>query len=216
MLNKLFITLFGQSAYNRYTAKPFHLWYPLLIMATGTATFMQDGWSVFGIFTFILGAGLGVVIVLAIEWDKVIEYWENINHHVELMNRVKDPDIWYALGYKKPPQSVRVIEDIDHGQGFIQTKIHDMSMSPTIMQAIANAVLSGNPFSENEIVNKRKIISAPKFRVLQKDMEQKQMLKPHNKKRRNQGFALTKKGLDIMYEYASESVKLEKQHYDEV
>ena len=90
MIYKLLRILFRQNDFEtRYTPKPHHIFYSLLLMAVGTVSFLYNGWRVFGVFSFLLGIGMGIIIELAINWDKMIEYWNEINTHVQLMNKVK-------------------------------------------------------------------------------------------------------------------------------
>lgn len=199
--------------YDTYHPKPIDLYfYPLPLMLVGTITFIRDGWFWFGTISFILGVGLGVAIVLGTIWDKVIEYWEKIDNTLETIYKIKDVqirnDVRKVLGFSEIPERITIAENIDNGQGFISTKLHDLPITTSELQVISDVVLSGSPFSENELVSKRKILSAPKFRKLHKALEDKSFIKPHNVNRRNQGFTVTHKGRSMMYQYASESVKL--------
>lgn len=215
MIVKLLRSLFNSNdTYGAsYQANPRHVLYSILLMAAGNSVAYYDGWLVFGIITFLIGVALGITIIFSINWQKCIEYWETINETIKLMQKITNPEVWEALGFKAPAQTIRVIEDLNKepsGQ-YQTTNIHHIDfISPVILQSIADAVLSGAPFSEGEIVKKRKIVSSPKFRRLQKlaASKEKGWIKPHNSTDNRQGFALTKKGYSVFYQAASNSVKM--------
>lgn len=210
MLSNILGTIFKHDGYN-YTAKPWHHWVSILLMAGGVLTFLDKIWWFFGVCIFILGFITGAWIIYDGWITKQIEYWEVVSEAVKLSIKSDNPEVkrmfYDALGIQRPSETVRVIEDVNNGQGFISTKIHDLPVTMSELQVISDTVLSGTSFSENEIVTKRKILSAPKFRELRKTFENRQFIKPHNVKHRNQGFAITRKGQQVLYQYASESVK---------
>jgi hypothetical protein len=206
MLFWLFSKLFDDEIMGRYVGKPQHTLFALFIMTVGFVTMVRDNWFIFGITTFILGVLLFLAIVVNIGWQPIIEYWQTINEHIKMMNKINNPDLWYALGYKQVPQSVTIEEREDTGQGFYNTHIRNIPISPASMSMIANKVLtSGNvKFSETDYA---KLI--PKFRKVREDWrENKGYIKYINKDNPNLGHKWTKKGIDMLYEFKSIGIEL--------
>jgi hypothetical protein len=202
MLSSLLSKLFRQDVFeSRYMPKPFHLLYSLLFMGVGTVTFF-DGWGWFGVCSFLLGLFLGITIITGMNWEWVISYWEEINKHIEWMDKHPDPELWYAIGYKKVPSSVRVIEDLNEGN---TTRYRELPVSPAKMNILANKVLmSGKTtFSEKEYSS-----LVPNFRKVQKDWKEKGYLKQNNQTNKRLGYSFTKKGMQVLYEFASDEFKL--------
>jgi hypothetical protein len=206
MIYNILGRLFKTDPYDfRYVPKPQHAIYSILLMAVGTAVFSRDGWWVFGTLTILIGFMLGVVINIAIGWEKSIEYWSTINEHIKLMMKVKDPDLWVALGYKHVPQTVQVFETENTGQGFITTRIKDIPIPVGQMNLLANKVLTSGKttFSESEYS-----ALVPNFRSIQKKWRKDGILKANNSKNPRLGFSFSKKGIDMLYEFASDTIKL--------
>jgi hypothetical protein len=206
MLFWLFSKLFGDEIMGRYVGRPQHALFGLFIMTVGFVTTVRDNWFIFGITTFILGVLLFLAIVINIAWMPVIEYWFTINEHIRIMSKINNPDLWYALGYKQVPQSVTIEEREDTGQGFYNTHIRNIPISPASMSMIANKVLnSGNTkFSETEYAR-----LIPNFRKVRKDWhENKGYVKLANSKNPRLGYQWTKKGIDMLYEFKSIGIEL--------
>jgi hypothetical protein len=209
MIYNILGRLFSRDIYDsRYTPKPLHLIYSVLLMLTGSIIFARDGYYLLGSIMFVFGILLGITIIAGMNWDKAIEYWNTINEHIKLMMKVNDPDIWQALGYKHAPQSIQIIETVDNGQGFTSTKINDFPVPASVMNIVSNKVLNSGKttFSEAEYSS---II--PNFRKIQKDWRKNGILKPNNTNNPRLGFSFSKKGMDIIYQYASNSIKLKEQ-----
>lgn len=207
MIRKVMSILFGNNSLNTYKAHPLDMVYSIFFLALGVVTATRDNWYAFGVITATLGTLLGIAIILAIDWEKVIEYWSTLDDFAKTMNKVTNPELWEALGFTAPEKSVQVKEIIEHGQGFNQIKLHDLPISSAVLQSISNAVLTGSPFSEAEIVKRRKLTTSPKFRDFQKTAREKDWVRPNNSRDNRQGFALTRKGRQVFYSFASESVK---------
>lgn len=206
MLYNILSKLFKQDELQaRYTPYPIHLSYSLLLMGTGTVSMFQNGWIMFGVITFILGALLGLTIIIGMNWDKIIEYWQTINEHIAWMNKVNNPELWYALGYKQVPQSIQVIEQEDKGQGFITTRINNLPISPVKMNQLANKVLGSGRLDFTEEEYGRLI---PNFRQFRKDWITQGKLVQKNKNNKRSGYVLSRKGLQVIYEFASDTMKL--------
>lgn len=211
--------LFGNNPF-LYVARPWHVvFYPPLLMAMGTATFVRDGWRVFGVSCFLLGLLLGLFIVFAIGWEKATQYWDKINEHIRLLTTIKDPilrnDIATKLGYKTSPDHITITErkEDDFGKLTGNEKYNTLPVAPALMQMLADTVLSGVSFSETEICEKRKLLSPRTFRSIQREWRKKKYLRANVIKNErevpNQGYSFTKTGGDMLYEFASESVKLQ-------
>lgn len=205
MIYNILSKLFARNEFeNEYRVRHSHLVYSILIMAVGTYSWFYPGWEMFGTLLLILGFGLGISILICVNWDKVIDYWDTLNEHIRLMNK-SNPDIWVALGYSKPATSVQVIEQEDKGQGFITTRIRDLPISPTQMNMVANKFLgSGSTDLPEQIYGN--II--PNFRLVRKQWIKEGILVPKNKKNVRSGYCVSRKGLNMMYQFASEHMKL--------
>lgn len=199
--------LFHNDDYYRWTAKPHQLIWSLLFMAVGTVTFTRDNWVIFGVASFILGAGLGIIIVLGMLWDKMIEYWDTLDSFANTMIKSNNPDLWQALGFKNPPSQIMITErkEADRESGF-QMKFKQIPVSPATMQSVADKVLmtGKTEFTEEDYSSLVK-----NFRKVRKYMKDNGYIAPKNKRNVHLGYTFTKKGIDTLYEYASEGVKLE-------
>lgn len=209
MINTILSRLFNPRGYVvEYKAKPSHILLSVLIMGSGATSLFYSGWIIFGILTILLGFLLGLSIIICMNWEKVITYWETINEHITLMERSKNPDLWPALGYTHVPDKVQVIENEDKGQGFITTRIKELSLSPAKMNQVANKVLgTGNTEFTEELYG----ALIPNFRKFRKEWIKEGKLVPKNKKNVKNGYVLSRKGLQIMYEFASDNIKLKKE-----
>lgn len=206
MLYNILSKLFKQDELQaRYTPYPIHLSYSLLLMASGTVSMFQNDWITFGVITFILGTLLGLTIIIGMNWDKAIEYWQVINEHIAWMSKVNNPELWYALGYKQVPQSIQVIEQEDRGQGFVTTRINNLPVSPAKMNLLANKVLGSGKLDFTEEEYGRLI---PNFRQFRKDWIAQGKLVQKNKNNKRSGYVLSRKGLQVIYEFASDNMKL--------
>jgi hypothetical protein len=207
MIILLLQKLFGQNGYEtRYSAKPSHIFLPLLIMSSGYRILLIEKWDGLGWSMFILGILLGITIIVCLNWEKVIEYWNTINEHVRLMERVKNPELWQALGYKQIPQTIKVIEKEDKGGGSFTWRMKEYKITPTQMNSIANKVLNNRTLEFTEEMYGSLI---PNFRKFRKNWIDEGKLVQKNKKNKRLGYVLSKKGLQVMYEFASDYVKME-------
>ena len=208
--------LFGPSVFDAYVPKPRHLFYAVLMLAVGNRAIFFDGWFWFGLVTFLLGTGLGISIMISIPVYMYSEYWTKADYSIrslkgtiQILSKTNNPDIWEAFGLTAPMQEVEIIEQANIEYGIPRTtRFHRLPVSPAILQTIADIILSGQGnFSEDEIVNKRKLLPAPKFRELQDKMEGDGMLELRNKANPRQGYTTTPRGALVLYEAASPSVQ---------
>lgn len=207
MIYTILSKLFKYDEYNsNYRARPAHIFVSIFVMTAGcTSMIYQSGvffW--FGLCVFILGFLLGLSILFVMNWDRVIEYWSILNEHVVLMNK-SNPDIWVALGYSKPNKKVEVIEHEETGQGFYNTRISKMLVSPSRMNQVANKVLGSQSL---EFTEERYGKLIPNFRQFRKEWIAQGRLVQKNKKNKKLGYVLSRKGLQIMYEFCSDNMKI--------
>lgn len=194
----------------RYTPKPWHIFYSVLLMALGTVSVVRDGWFWFGLICFLLGVSLGVVIDLCLGWDKAAEYWDTINQNVKLMMSIKDPniryEIWKSMGYNFSPTNATVTERKEGEFGeFIGLSNKTLPVSPEVMQMIADKVL----FSKNLNFKEEEFRFVPKFRKVKKYFETEKLITQNHKTNPRFSHSFNRKGLTWLYQFASEGVKLE-------
>jgi len=194
-----------------YHPHPKHIFISILIIAMGFATAIMDGWLWFGVIVISIGIMTAIAINVRLTVEGYRDYWAEIGYTFDTVLKIKDPAIQNVIfeffGFTPPSNRIQIVDREDLGQGSFSMKFKELPVSTHIMQAIADAVLTGMSFSEKEISNRKKLVSSPKFRKLQATMREQNMLKPNNSKSNQMGFSLTRKGTEIMYQFASESVK---------
>ena len=209
MLYKLFGKLFGTDLY-RYSPRPWHLLYALLLMAVGTVT-MGHGWIFFGLMSGFFGVLLGLTIILGMNWDKVTEYWSQIEYVLEAANKIKDTatrvELLKSMGYNVPPSKIEIIETKQDDAGtYAMDKTIIKGVSPAILQLIADKVLMSGKmnFAEQEYSQ-----FVPSIRRVRDKFKAAGIIAPANKKNVRLGYTFTRKGVDTLWRYASDGVKLE-------
>jgi hypothetical protein len=110
-----------------------------------------------------------------------------------------------ALGYKSIPDKVQVIEKEDKGQGSFSWKISNTPIPVTNMNMLSNKVLGSGDVSFTE---ERYGNIVPNFRKVRKDWIAQNVIKLKNTKNPRLGYKFTKKGIDVLYEFASQEFKL--------
>lgn len=207
MLTKLLAILF-KTDYAEYKAHPAHaVFYPLLMIAAGGFSIVAYQWNLLGVICCCLGILLSVIVSLAIGWEKATSYWETINQHIALLMKVKDPEIFQHLGYKKLPSTVTIYEDHrdKHGLGNISVK-NNVPVTAATMNQIANKVIMSRKL---EFTQQLYGALVPNWRKFHEYMKEQQYIIPKNKKNVKNGYVLNRKGINLMYEYADEMIKLE-------
>lgn len=205
-----------------YTARPHHILYVLLCLGVGTVT-MRQGWYFFGFMSSFFGVLLGVTIILSINWDKSIRYWETIRSVFEAASKIKDNTTRYELlksmGYNVLPSQVEVIETRKDEHGIFQGQsIKRYPISPAIMQTLADKVL-GEYITKGAVefdFKEDKFNFVPSIRKVKDKFRQDNLITPKNKKNVRLGYRWTKKGIDELYQYASEGVKIELRRKKEI
>lgn len=206
MIYKWMSFLFRNDMDYRYTPKPSHLIWSVFYMAVGIVSFVNYDWYIFGVMTFILGLGLGAVIILGMLWDKSIEYWSTLESFANTMIRSNNPDLWMALGFKNPPSQITIEERKTDDKGnFAGFRYNPIPVSPATMQLIADTVLhtGKTEFTEDDFSH------VPNIRKVRNHLKEKGYIVPKNSKNVRLGYTWNKKGLDVLYEFASESIKME-------
>ena len=206
MVYKLLGKIFrSQDAY-AYVAYPAHAMWGLFVMLVGYVAIIRDGWMIFGIITFILGIGLFITVIISINWENVIRYWSTLDQFANTMTKANNPDLWQALGFKTPPSQVLIEErKTDERGNFTGFTMYRPNVSPATMQMIADKVLmSGNSdFIETNYSN------VPNFRKIQKQFRKDGLLSQKNNSNPRLGYTFNRKGIDTLYQFASESIKME-------
>jgi hypothetical protein len=212
MLNKWMSFLFRNDDFTRYTPKPWHLVYALLLLAVGTVTFGYE-WYFFGFMSSFFGIILGLTILLGMNWDKVIEYWKQIEYVLEAAAKIKDAatrlELLKSMGYNVPASEITVTErrEDEHGV-FSGMSIRKLPVSSSIMQVIADKILmTGRMEFPAETSELGKVI--PNYRKVKQYLIKNNYIVPTNPKNVRLGYSFNRKGTDVLYEYASESIKME-------
>jgi hypothetical protein len=132
---------------------------------------------------------------------------------MQMMDRVKDPNVWAALGYEMPvPEPARIEHKVDEREAPNTPPRLAFPVPPATppqMKLLSNAVLRGDKMSENRWAGKGKPFSTPQWRKLMGWMEHPdrkyaRFVDPQHPKI---GRTLTKKGTDFMLFYADEEIK---------
>lgn len=201
---------------DRYVPNIFHTLLGVLYMLSGTAIALEEGWQyvILGSSLFLMGIALSGAVIYSITYESPIEYLEWLNKVADTIGKTNRPELLHVLGLESLPEKVKIREVEDVGQGFESEKLVDIEISPLIMANIANAVLIGrHSFSENELVNKMSLTSAPKFRHIKSVFEKNKYIRLNNTRYRNLGFSMTKKGTQVLFGYLdniSKQIYLEK------
>ena len=222
MLYKVLSYLFPTSSIYRYTPRPWHLFYAVLLLGVGTVTFGQ-GWLLFGASCSLFGFLLGLTILIGMSWDKSIEYWQTIQYIWEAAIKIKDATTRYELlksmGYNVLPQSVEVVETRRDEKGiFLGMSLKKLPVSPAIMQTIADKVLGEyitKGTVEFDFTEDRFASFVPKIRKVKKYLKEESLIATKHKSNPRIGYRWTKKGIEALRGYASEGVKIELKRKEE-
>lgn len=190
---------------NKYIAKPWHFLFPIMFASIGFIlnTFDNMTLSAISIPFFFSSVGSYVMILSNSVISDYTNYWDKVNAFAETMLKQRNPELWHALGFTAPPQPaiVRLVDDSE-GQNFKQIEIARPPISKEVMTAIAIGVLNeGKTFSEGEWVVKSKVTSSPKYRKLQRYLEEGRYIKLNNISNPRMGYSFTKKGIHLLNEY---------------
>jgi hypothetical protein len=203
----------------RYNAKPVHLYtlaFPFLLLGTVMMGF-EGRWWWLGLTTFLLGVGAAIWIALAGIWKEYNERRDNeayniksITHDMQLMARVKDPNVWEVMGYKLPsPEPARIEERPKEPTQLPRLSFPTPPATHPQMEMLANDVLRGGSMSESRWSGKGKAFSTPKYRELMAwgehpDRKYWRFINPAYPK---QGRVPTKRGTEFLLYYADPEVQ---------
>lgn len=212
MLYKIMRYLFHDDDFYRYTPKPWHLIHPVLLLASGTVA-TGLGWLFFGFMSSLFGVVLGLTILIGLNWDKVIEYWKQIEYVLEAAAKIKDAATRYELlksmGYQIVPSEVTINEKQSDKHGILEhLSIKRLPISPAVMQVIADKILMTGKMefpAEKSTLGQ----SIPNYRKTKQYLIRNNYIIPTNPKNVRLGYSFNRKGTDVLYEYASEAVKLQ-------
>jgi hypothetical protein len=215
MLYKVFGFLLKNDGLYKYTPHPIHFFYVLLLLGVGTAT-LKIGWYFVGFMSSLFGVLLGITIILGMNWEKATAYWEAIASVFDAAVKIKDSTTRYELlksmGYKVLPSQVEIIETRQDEYGIFQGQsIKRYPISPAIMQTIADKVL-GEYITKGSVefdFKEDKFDFVPRLRQVKNKFKEDNLITAKNKKNVRLGYRWTRKGIDELYQYASEGVKLE-------
>jgi hypothetical protein len=174
-----------------------------------------EGWMIFGATLFILGTAFSIVIMFGISWRGPIIYWQQIEATVRELNRIKDPAVWSALGFRSIPETITIQEKTyDEKNSFVSMKIKTMPIPAHTLNAIANQVLLSENYDFTEEKYKDKVKN---FRKIKTELMKEGYIVPKNKKNVRLGYAWTNRGVKVLYEYADVTVieLIEKQKKEE-
>ncbi len=190
--------------FDKYTPKPYHLFYTVIFLAIGTSSFMFAGWEVFGVTVYLIGVGSGIWVVVGGMYQKVTEYWEQIEHTASQLEKIKNPDVWRAFGFAPPEPTITIERHTSYGQGFVNTEYAQLPISDAKLYKLASGIRREKlPLSQAQWSGKKygKLLSNPAFRELIYKMEEQKLVKPIDPEHRNRGFGLTKKGAEYLDEF---------------
>jgi hypothetical protein len=207
--------------YNPYVARPVHIYtlcLPLLLLG---GLGVGAGGTYFWIGLVLLIIGIGVAIWIGYtgmlqshgEWMERKAYnLRSIREDMVIMNKVKDPNVWAALGYDMPlPQQARIEEPLlEHAPNTLpKITFPTPPVSDPKVKLFANGILMGASMSEVQWSGEGKPFGNPEFRKFKKWLEHPDrsyimMLDPSN---RNKGFTYSPKGLPFFLHYADDGVK---------
>lgn len=210
MLRKFLFKLFHTDDLDgEYRAKPGHIIYSLLMMGMGARLWFYSGLEWLGNAIVILGFLFGIVIMMCLNWDKSIQYWDRVGNVLDTLHKVNNPEVWkwayLVFGVDAPNllDKVTVVEKIDDNHW----KRQEIDISPEIMNQLGNKViynLTANgslDFTEEMYGN-----LVPK-KVRKKWIKENKLV-PKNPKNPRNGYRVSRKLYDMCYQFASEHMKL--------
>lgn len=197
--------LFQKTSYEDYIPRPGHILYSLLFMVLGYVCMLDFETITIGVFVFGVGVIHGIAVSIGIAWRGPIAYWEQIEKTIWVMMKINSPEIWHAMGFKEIPQTVIIQEKRtdEHGQFQGMTVKKVPAIDPAMLNSIANTVLMSETLDFTEELYKTKVKN---WRKTQKEFKENGWITPKNKRNVRGGYMFTRKGVQIMYEYADANI----------
>lgn len=162
-----------------YSSRPWHVIFPLGLFALGSvAVGWGDGWSLFGVFCYIVAVSVTGWIVYAGMCDAYARYVSSLPEKLDDDHPVE------------PVQNLRV--DLYEGSS---SRHFDLPVSSVKLQPLAQGLLNGRPFSERTW---SELFSSSEFRALRQALRAKELIEPVSDKDPRQGFRLTPSGRELM------------------
>lgn len=215
MLYTLLSKLFKSDTFEGYyLPKPIHIIIALFVIGIGASILYYDGWALLGWMVIFLGFILGLSISFCLAYEPINRYWENVQQVTSTLLKSNNPAVfewaYKIFGLKMDvKQQVTIREDKETGQGFFNTHISrppipDLNMNQVANKVISQFIVDGNlDFTEDAY---GRLI--PNFRNFRKQWIKEGKLVPKNKSNKKNGYRLSKKGYDVIYAFASDSIKL--------
>lgn len=204
----------------RYIARPYHLYTLVLPMLVLGAILIGFGWFIFGVITGTLGVGLAVWIMLLGFWQGHSEYlsdkaynMKSLAESAKLLDKVKDPNVWAAMGYEMPAPALPARVEHPHPEAPNRLPTLAFPKPPCTepeMRLFANAVLRGSGMGEGEWAGPGKPFSPKPFRTLKDWLEHpdRAYIRRIDPAHPTKGFTRTKKGTEFFLYYADPEVKM--------
>lgn len=140
--------------------------------------------------------------------ERYTNYWENVGRDIDKLQK-SPPELWGALGFTVPPQTVRLQSNVtgEPGQSSDYTmKIFTLNLSPEKMQLIADGLLTGaKSLAESDWAETA--VGSSKMREVKHEMLRADLIQLRNPKNKLSGFTLTRKGVVYLWEYSSAWVR---------
>lgn len=190
-----------------------HVVYPVLMLAAGFKCLNVYQWEVFGLIMIISGSLLMLVIIVGIGWRGPIEYWRQIEQNIKIMLKINDPQVWVALGFKEIPEIVTTKEYIEAPTANSLPTIR-YTRAPAndviVLNTIANKVLLSGKADFTEELYGRIVKGKYKggWKAFVNDFKNKGYVTKANKHPKSK-HVLTRKGLNHVYNFADEAIKLQ-------
>ena len=202
-----------------YRSRPIHVYtlcLPLLLLGATGMGLGGKFWLV-GLIVFLLGILTGTWIVgkgwlqAHSEWMEEKAYSGRIiMQTMQQLQRIKDPNVWEAMGYTLPtPETVQIEEPVTKDNPYRQTSFPTPPATTPQMKLLSNDVLRGGSMSENRWQGKGRTFPGKKFTRLMEWMEHpnRRYARFINPSFPKQGRTLTKRGVEFLLFYADEELK---------
>jgi hypothetical protein len=194
--------------FNKYTPRPWHQIFPfLMILITAAIAGAFPSWITATVFIVsCLGA---LATFLWIAWAgktrEEADYWWNIGYDIHQL-RQADPDVWEAIGFKKPPEHVMLKKEVTGEEGtspYLEQKNYKFDLSPAELQYMSNEILSGKKsLAEKEWLGTP--IGSTRMRKIKRELKEASLIDFVNPNAQTQGMLITESGVRYFKKYASE------------
>jgi hypothetical protein len=191
----------------RYSSRPWHLLFPVLLLAVASLTIAIENWFWFGLAVMLLGWTSGAWIILSGMWESHAAYWDSLTRFGEVMAKNRNPHLWAAMGFLPPAESFKVAEDLRDTGTMGVTRSWDLPGSEIQFSTLCDGVLMGQSLSESFWAGPGKTYSSPVFRNLKKELEQRKLIVLRMAGKPTQGFELTRKGREFFMQHASVGIR---------